>query len=819
MQLKPEKYADPGCWISDDRLYAFVSAADHCVAEIGYHGPQPVSRNSRVFVGEPAVLRFSLRTHDGSFSPVRFGDFDWYAGGVSIKGRCGANEVVLDLTAADSRLLISVSAPDSPLDTVCMRFCRSALFEGVHGERAWSAGAASSEWWEISFRDRILLNEWLKRTGPYAGDFLIPEPLRRRILLRPIRSGLATIEDVRPEFRYAPLPVYDAEVTIRIGGPGTRVAGEGEDVLLSAHRLPGSDMFPPMEVSFQKPGQPSEDTRETIKQKREHYGNIFRQAPHLSHLGHPRFEEFLPTVPPLVESCVIREYGIPRATPGRYYWIWAWDAMVTALAAQRWGACTLAENTAEFVNAHRDRQNIPMRWTRSLEPLDTQPRGALESLLASLAYTTALETGRESFLAFYHHFVDHFRTITASSDARGLFPNIGFYPDLPYRFGRTDSSAVALEVGCFYTFCRTLENMALLAGDPATASGAGAAAALLEETFRTVFWDDQAGFLCDAIDLQTGARNLKHPLFSLLFLQSPLGWPLVRERVAPLADFISQHLLSEDGMRVLPAGESSSETVANAWYPHWDVYALRVLRRGQRRDEILRWLRAAERTLDRLGFCPEYVAWLPEADAATGGAMQHGSPSNLNCITGWYQAFLEGVVGLESDPGGLTVVPLSLALGDYSLKGIVYRGTRWNVTVRNRGEKLQSIMVDGSEHRGSMKLPAKFLDGGEHALVLTYGHKEESPLFREVTNAEVIEARAEGNSPALLIRALGRCDVLYSASEDASLMLDGRPVGNVRRLPEGFFAASLPIAGEHFLRIYSPRSASTGSTRAARAAG
>ncbi len=442
-----------------------------------------------------------------------------------------------------------------------------------------------------------------------------------------------------------------------------------------------------------------------------------------------------------------------------------------------------------------------MRWTRALDPLDSRPRGALETLLASLAQVTAFETGNAELPgSLYPRLIDHLRAVTASADPRGFFANIGFYPDLPRSFGRTESSAVALEVGCFYTFCRTIENIAHLMEDPQTAGAAAATANLLEREFAA-FWDNEAGFLCDAIDLATGRTNTKHPLFSLLFLHSPLGWPLVRERIAPLADFISRRLLTGDGMRVLPAGESSSETVSNAWYPHWDLYALKVLRRAGRTEDILRWLACVERALGRLGFCPEYIALDAGSDQAHAAAERHGAPSNLNCVTGWYQAFLEGVVGLEPDPGGLTVIPLHIPLGDCSLRGVVYRGTRWNVTVRNGGGKLPSIKVDGVSLRGSLKIPFRYLDGGEHGLLLTYGEEEQPVLFREAANAEVLDARDRGNCVELDIRARGRCDIIYSAPEGWRLTLDGNGVSSVRRLPDGTFEARLAIAGDHALSL------------------
>jgi hypothetical protein len=797
MILHPERYEDQGCWISDDRVYAFVSAAHHCIGEIGYHGTQPVSRNSRVLVGQPAVLGLFGCQHNGMFLPVVFETFDWFAAGVQIKGRCGKSVVNLEIAVSGHSFLVAVSSVDSTLEMLSVKFHRSSLFSNVHGERIWSDGTTASGSWRGSFRDRIQLNEWLKRTGPYAGDFLLPEPLRRRIFNRPLRSGLATIDDVRPEFRDAPLSVYDAEVSVQTGGSGYLLREERESLVFTASLQAKEGNFPPFGVFFEdqeRHGEPASPLQ-TMADTGVHYRSLLQQAPKIAHTGHPHSEEFFSTAPALVESCTIRDYGIPRATPGRYYWIWAWDAMVTSFAVARWGTSRIADTTVSFINTHRDGDEIPMRWTHTLEPLDTQPRGALEGLLASLAYTNAIETGNYDCLKnLYPRLTEHLRHTVAAAGPRGLFPNIGFYPDLPLDFGRTEASAVALEVGCFYSFCRTMENVARLIGDQETAATALKTASLLEKTFSESFWDDGAGFLLDAIDLSTTRANRKHPLFSFLYLHSTLGWSLMREKIDRCADFISRQLLSEEGIRVLPANERSSELISNAWYPHWDLYALKILRRAGRSREILLWLKSAEKLLAKLGFCPEYYTW-------TDGTPHCGAPSNLNCVTGWYQAFLEGVLGLETDPGGLTIIPLGLPLGEISLGGIWYHGTKWTVTVRNGGALLQSVEVDGKKLVGSLKIPRHDVDGKEHRLLLTYGKEEQEALFREIINAQVLESRAGKNFVEVNVRALGRTDVVFTAPGSWRLMVDDAPVHDVRPLPGEKHEARLPILGEHLLRL------------------
>jgi hypothetical protein len=158
-------------------------------------------------------------------------------------------------------------------------------------------------------------------------------------------------------------------------------------------------------------------------------------------------------------------------------------------------------------------------------------------------------------------------------------------------------------------------------------------------------------------------------------------------------------------------------------------------------------------------------------------------------------------MGLEPDPGGLTIIPLALPLEDISLSGIRYRGTKWAVTVRNRGGALHSIEVDGKKLVGCLKIPRHYMDGKEHRLLLTYGEAEQEALFLEVINAEVLESRAGRNFAEVNVRALGRTDVVFTAPGNWRLILDGVPVHDIRSLPGRKYEARLPMVGEHLLRL------------------
>jgi hypothetical protein len=787
MKIDADRWADRGCWISDDRVYAFLSTASGGIEEIGFHGPQPVSRNSRVFADSGGFLRFA---HDGR--ELRIGSLDWYAGGANAD-RDETESGLLTVEASGNRIVVTSRRGDA----FGVRMTKKGLFCDVHGTRHWETLSAEGEWLLLRFRDLILLDPWMKREGPYAGDFLIPEPVRRRIFRRRCRSGEGTAEDLLPEYRESRFALYDAAVRCRIGGPGFHLKDDGDAWVFLSNEDRSEERHFLISFHDERERETPPSTSRPPPPVRDRYERVLRSSPGIRVPGHPHVEQFFATLPALVESCVIRDHGLPRATPGSYYWIWAWDAMVTALGALRWGNQPMGERTARFVNLHRDSGGeIPMRWTRDLLPLDTQERGALETLLLSLTAECTSGPGGTLLAEVYPHAVTHLRILGAEVDRQGFCANIGFYPDLPLRFGRSSRSATAIENLAFYTFCRRCETVALRLEDLETAERASALAARLERSLPETFWDPDRGFFRDAVDAETGLPNPSYPLFSLLFLHAPEGMTLLRGRLPECAEFISKHLLTPAGFRTLPGWDihAHSETVSGSWYPHWDLYALKILRRAGRTREIMTWLSSVERALAHLGFAPEtlpidrLLAGDPEA------WHDHGSTSNLNCAAGWYGALLEGIMGLEMDLGGMTIIPCRLPIGSAGVRGIVCLGTTWDVEVENGGEECEALEVDGLPLEGTLKIPSPYSDGGRHRLLIRYGPTRGVPRLRELINGEVLSVTPiAGGGVVLETRVFGRGELVAEQTTGTEIdgsLPSGAPPGSA------LFSCILP-AGRH----------------------
>ncbi len=789
MIIDLEHHPDGGYWISDERVSAFISARAGGVAEVGFHGLQPVSRNSRLLVSPRGVMRFTART--GSEIPFPFTTVDWTPGSVLTLARDGETEFRLRITARGRSLLFDFSAPAGCAAEITARLAYDSLFTAVHGERVWSAPIPEEGILSFACRDRILLNEWLKRKGPYGGDFLIPEPWRRVIFKRRCRSGLATGDDLRDEFRDARIALYDAVTRVRVRGEGCTAFADEKGCSFSARLSEGNGWSARLRLEC------AEDAARFDIPEPGTAPEAPGRDPEIEIPGFEHAERFFAGVPGIVRSCTIGETGMTRGTPGAYYWIWAWDNLVTALEMLRWGDSAGAARIVRFVNGHRDAGGaIPARWTRTYQPLDTPPRGTFEFLLLLAASQCAREgTGEQELNDVYPYAVERLAEAERETAARGIEANIGFYPDLPVRFGRSESSAVAMETGTLYAFCRLLETAALERSDGATARQAGELAGRLHGSFERAFWDGGAGFPLDSVDLLTGLRNETYPLFSLMFLQNPPGMALIRDHAEAMARFAIEHFQTPAGTRLLPASDqrSGGEDALSAWYPHWDIYLVKLLRRAGEREGILTWLRSMERVLGKLSYAPEFIALEGLARGDAEAWTRHGAVSNLNCATGWYRSIVEGLFGVEFDAGGMSVVPLDMGMPPMTLRRLVHRGSRWDVRVESRGGNRAELTIDGAPLRGCLKVPVAFHDGRAHTLEIAYCAGSVPPRFTEIVNAEVLGAEGNDREARVTIMRKGTTEIAFPAADPVELSVDGR--ASAYRVAGGTGYLALPPGG------------------------
>jgi hypothetical protein len=193
------------------------------------------------------------------------------------------------------------------------------------------------------------------------------------------------------------------------------------------------------------------------------------------------------------------------------------------------------------------------------------------------------------------------------------------------------------------------------------------------------------------------------------------------------------------------------------------------------------------------------------AEEHAGSWLRHGAVSNLNCETGWYRGVLEGLFGLEMEPGGMSVVPLSLPLGSLRLRGLCHRRVRWDVHVEHNGPALSEVRIDGKILWGTTKVPSAYAGEGDHELVVQYGHSSGGPRFQEILNADLLESEGDKVSCAVRIRALGTVDIAIGQAKDVECELDGKPMELSVDPRTGIGVGRIISGGLHTMTLQSKR--------------
>jgi hypothetical protein len=809
------KRVDQNIWISDNRISALISHNCQGIEQIDYHGVQPVSRNAKLLHHPDGVLKFGVHIESNGNTtkvPINLLNLTIQPGIMTSKQIVSGILFNLKIAVLKDTLFVTCLAELDPSEKFenpefVIFWNKLSMTTDIHGNRSWvQFEIVNDKLIILKATDVIELTEWLKRTGDYQGDFLIPEGWRKIIFNKRLISGMAKFEDMKPEYQNLTLKLYDADTWILIGGEDYSLLDKDNEwipfktkFVQKSKQLFETPLFR-VRFSYQKFDRLkiSSEIKKPCYYQSIRYRDLEGQVPELNIPGFPAIQEFFLQEPLIVESAKVHEAGMTRACPGTYYWIWAWDNLVTAPAMLRWGESAFLYRMAYFINAHRDIDgSIPGRWTRHYEPMDSRGFGAMDYLFSELVLSLFSETqDRMIIRSNYTTLVHTFQHLKARCDKSGLFSSFGMYPDIPYKMGRTDRFYVAIDQGAWYGLCRNLEKMALDIGDFPTANQAREMARKIERSFLSIFWDDEKGFICDSFDPLEKIQLKSFPIFSLLFLESPFGFQLLKNQAGRAADFIENHLLGDNGLKMTPEWDinHNSEPAMSGWYPHWDLAAIKLLASAGKWAAIDKWLNLVEECYTQLGYCPEFLSTKYQRPEFW---HHHGASWNLNCAAGWYQALIHSIIGIAFDSGGITCHPAPL-IPEASLKKLIFRSGRWEVKKSREGDFISWLEIDNETVIGSLKIPARFYTAGKHQLKIHYQPDEpEYPILKELNDAELIKVEVKKNKILYSIQGLGTTDVSFSCIEKPFAFLDNNPFPFQWSDEQRSGKLQLTLSGEH----------------------
>ena len=299
-----------------------------------------------------------------------------------------------------------------------------------------------------------------------------------------------------------------------------------------------------------------------------------------------------------------------------------------------------------------------------------------------------------------------------------------------------------METGTFYTAARIMEQLASLLNDNTIEKQAHDVHTNIEKNYIDDFYNTEHGTIADSIN-EDGSQNNTFPLYAYMGAYTNFGQILFMKKIEQIATFINQNAVHPMGIRVLPLYDKNrdTESVHHSWYPHWDIYAMKLVRLGfMIAKDNMRSSAAVNHYLnltDRMWKNYKAAMELLELDTADyiEGWKQHGQAWNCNCSSGILRTLLESAAGVITDFGTISIIPDTCS--SISVKNIWVRKGKWNIT--HEGNKYFSgITVDGNSYTKTCIVPDEYMTHAEHSLTVRHNSdKDDIKIFS--FNGGVIE--------------------------------------------------------------------------------
>jgi hypothetical protein len=754
-------FVEGGIWSADDRILVFCNQESGGLSALIYHGKQPQSANAYLLRLPGGALKLSLLVEAGDrheiiphrFQHVSVWPYGWknefQSRGLTVHSwLCVQGGSLVWQVQVSNRREVAVSiAPRLALDPL-------ALSTQVNGCRVWTGPETWHGGLRLKAHDQLQTSTWINTPG-FKDVFINAETIL-----------LISTSDLH--YSVAGLALNLAFEKILPGSEGRAndflvVCGSSEEqVTRDLDRLSAAP-----DRSWQ------EQSTRYISRSTDH--------PVIQVRGFPFAAAVYDLAPLYAEAASVTGTGALRSSAGGYYFVWGWDSLMGGHELARWGDPQGARRLLDFMAAHRAPDgSIPHRFDNDLQPLQVTGFGFTSLLYISLLYQYYSETeDRELLDRAFPIACKIFEAISAISGESGFYPSLGMYPDAPLKLGRTDQSYVSYEIGFWYCVCRMMEILANLESEGEIAKSAARLAERIEVSFLKVFFDPERGFLVDSVSGQGWESNGTYPRYALFPLHNTFGACLLSPVIKDISRFIQQEFFGEDGIRMVPGWDphAGTETVtSDCWFLHFDLYCLKAFRRAGDGAAIERWLRLAQVYFSKRCAIPELQMMSPTADLPGDWRGAVGQLWQLFAMSGWTRGLLEGVLGLESDIGGLTYIPCPLSI-PMQLHKLPFRGGNWKVKVAGEGAWVGRLVVDGRLLRGSLKVPESFYTRGDHDLeVVRSTHVPSAPCLLEAVGAAVLKSTVICRRLIVRLRANNKVNLVLYSPMDPQVFMDGKAV-------------------------------------------
>lgn len=761
-------------WISDEKVAACIS--DSGIVSCLYHGRQAVSRNAFFLKGNinEEALRFVFKNNDKEI-PHKIRSCSYKINSCTLEADVAGNVFTIKIYARLESICIEIlpwENADNITAGIVLDSTKAAT--NVYGNRKWQIEFNEADN-QVRFvaDDRTKISEWTSAHG----SFLIPIEIQNKIYIKDELSDI-TFSPGIPELKasFNDDFLIEAITAINIGGFGFNKLSKSGKEFIFVSSLPAKPIKLLIDFSsleFDKTGTKQENL-DKYKEK-----NIDSNPPHpdLVYPGGKSLGELFSFVPTVFDSVIQRDTGMPRACAGGYYWVWGWDTITAAMELSKWGQISEQRQIISFMLAHRWKNGtIPHRFGRNYEAINVKP-GVTDALFFLLVKQYLEDSGEYAWLNEIYDEIKQIWSGIRKDVVDGFIVGLGTYPDNPRAMGRKTTSRTAVDNGAFYFAIISMLGFARRAGDKDTELKCRDLLEEFPKRYITAFFDNEKQMIFDSFS--PDGNNLTYPVYSLISMSSRLGMPLLLNKQKEIACFIAKEYFEEYGFRALPLWDSNKDTecIHHSWFLYWDVCILILLRtfgytdilQKYENNIILMWEKYRTlyefTDLDQVNLKNSAFPW-----------NGYGCSWPIHGSISVYRGILEGILGLRTDMGCVTVMQGPVKDGA-KLSGLMVAGKKWNFEFFGNGSYISEIKVNGRILECSRVIPESTISGGDMNVSIYRSTENSSELtIIDICNGRIKSIVKKGKCLEVSIKSDGYTTLLFHSKKIPAALLRNEPI-------------------------------------------
>jgi hypothetical protein len=506
--------------------------------------------------------------------------------------------------------------------------------------------------------------------------------------------------------------------------------------------------------------------------------------------GNAVFDSLMANIPPLVESLEVRDVPGGLRASATHYWIWGWDTMMASDAMLLGGGRAFVRDALRFYRdtAHPE-AGVGHMFTRTLHVRLAQAPAA-QCLYTVMLYQYLAHTGdTEAAREFYPLARSVFEKTLATVNEQGLGAGVALFPDYPQHAGQTGEDLSVFNNSLLYQGARCLETLAAVFDDPTWAAKAAGLARRLESTFPAVFWDAEKGYLYDSVDSRTGQPRPSYPGHALLW-QSTFANDLIPDKLAACGNFQAKHHQVTRGFLPYPrwdqAWDGDGNQLNQVWTTH-DAFITRGLAAAGLQDALERWIENGAWFWEQLTVIEGYTSTTRNESGtpdAPGGTQPFGGKSV-------YMAFLGNCAGIQFDLGGVTLQE-GLAR-PVRVRQLPFRDAVIDLDVSGAGKFLERLEVNGTEVRGTRKIPASLLKSAVKIICRRTETAPDHPVILALHGAAVHAVELTGPALRADVSGFAAAWLHFYSPAVPRVSLDGKAVGIIASETPRIYRALLAL--------------------------